>query len=273
MRAAAPRTSSHTPLPLPAAQPVEDASDGGQENNDGSSDDDNAAMHPPGMELDFLGLRSPPPPTAGGHGGAAMPRWAHELTPPFAARRGGDDALRLAAPAPIPPPPARPHGIAVDPDVPAAGANQMFPSAAPSGTLTIFYGGSVHLFDNVPREKAEQIMSLAATEPRAVASPAVRQPEPAAFPKTTQMMTLWAQAQAQAQARADVPLARNASLARFLERRRQRVANAAMDAFPIVSARNEHSFGSMEQQPWASGSPNNMSGNYDDDALDTKLKI
>ncbi|KAL6635077.1 hypothetical protein ACP70R_027748 [Stipagrostis hirtigluma subsp. patula] len=217
-------------------------------------------MHPhgaggPGMELDFLGLRPPPDAAAAGVGGmchagtrfglggSATARRRHEPMP-FAARRD-DERSR-----PMPPPP---HA-AVGADVPAAG-NQRPPSAAASsGTLTIFYAGSVHLFDNVPLEKAEQILSLAAKE-----AAAVRQPEPAAHPKTSQMMTFWAQAHA----KSGVPLARNASLARFLERRRQRLAaSAAMDAF-----------GNMEQQPWAIRNPNHMNEDHDEDTLDTELKI
>ncbi|KAF0932526.1 hypothetical protein E2562_010415 [Oryza meyeriana var. granulata] len=79
-------------------------------------------------------------------------------------------------------------------------------------------------------------------------------------------------------------LVRNASLVSFMERRKQRLASAAVayprrekspdekDTFPLASPRNKTPLGDMEQQ-WAFTNAKNISGNHDDEALDTELKI
>ncbi|KAL6867229.1 hypothetical protein ACP4OV_015253 [Aristida adscensionis] len=89
------------------------------------------------------------------------------------------------------------------------------PETAP---LTIFYGGRMLVFDDFPAEKAEEIMQLAGSsscnvDPAAAAAAAVSQNalgQPPSLP--------------------DMPIARKASLQRFLEKRKSRLT--AGDPYP-----------------------------------------
>ncbi|XP_068664378.1 protein TIFY 3-like [Aristolochia californica] len=72
--------------------------------------------------------------------------------------------------------------------------------------LTIFYAGTVNVYDNVANDEAQAIKLLAGESSRAATArrvPSVRE------------------------VRADVPMARKQSLNRFLERRRDRIVNVA----------------------------------------------
>ncbi|XP_039126902.1 protein TIFY 10a-like [Dioscorea cayenensis subsp. rotundata] len=77
-------------------------------------------------------------------------------------------------------------------------ANQSHLENAP---LTIFYGGKVLVFDNFPAEKAKDLMQMARTQTATSPIPALN-PQPNS---------------------SEMPIARRASLHRFLEKRKERI--------------------------------------------------
>ncbi|RZC90185.1 hypothetical protein C5167_044814 [Papaver somniferum] len=84
--------------------------------------------------------------------------------------------------------------------------------------MTIFYGGKVLVFDNLPVEKAKEVMNFAknfspVTSNSVAASKDVLPPRPVQQP----------QQQVQQKQFGDLPIARKASLHRFLEKRKDRI--------------------------------------------------
>ncbi|CAO2047614.1 unnamed protein product [Urochloa humidicola] len=149
----------------------------------------------------------------------------------------------------------------------------------PTAPLTIIYAGSVRAFDSVPMEQAEKILLMTAKEARATENPAFQLPEPVpALPSSAaQMMMLLGLANAN-----DSLLPkRTASLARFLHRRKQRVARAATMPYPcgeVLPAQqmdpSTAAYARDIQQPWPSeDGPRTMKENHGEESVNTDLKI
>ena len=131
--------------------------------------------------------------------------------------------------------------------------------------LTIFYGGKVLVFNDFPADKAKGLMQLASkgspVAPQNAAAPAPaavtdNTKAPMAVPAPVSSLPT-AQADAQKPARAnasDMPIARKASLHRFLEKRKDRLnaktpyQASPSDATPVKKE--------PESQPWLGLGPN-----------------
>ncbi|GMI81334.1 jasmonate-zim-domain protein 1 [Hibiscus trionum] len=94
--------------------------------------------------------------------------------------------------------------------------------------MTIFYGGQVIVFNNFPADKAKEIMLLASNSSRARSSPI----ESGIGVSPTSK----ADKPAQQPLPSDLPIARRASLHRFLEKRKDRIASKA--PYQITSSDN-----------------------------------
>lgn len=90
--------------------------------------------------------------------------------------------------------------------------------------LTIFYGGTMVVFDDFPAEKAEELMQLAGSC------------NPPAAPDVGGAAAVCQNALGQP-CLPDMPIARKASLQRFLEKRKNRLAER--DPYPVASASAE----------------------------------
>ncbi|KAL6642969.1 hypothetical protein ACP70R_021150 [Stipagrostis hirtigluma subsp. patula] len=93
-------------------------------------------------------------------------------------------------------------------DVPAQEDHEAGPSPAP---LTIFYGGRVVVLEDVSADRAAELLRLAATAAAEAAAEVAARPGQVVPPAADD----------------DLPMARKASLQRFMEKRRSRVAARA----------------------------------------------
>ncbi|XP_062189310.1 protein TIFY 10b-like [Phragmites australis] len=139
--------------------------------------------------------------------------------------------------------------------------------------LTIFYGGKVLVFNDFPADKAKDLMQLASKSSPVVQNQNVGLPQPSApttvadnakvhkvvlAPVSSLPVT---QVHAQKPARpnaSDMPIARKASLHRFLEKRKDRLNaktpyQTSLDAKPVKEE--------PENQPWLGLGPNAVKSN------------
>ncbi|KAJ0229476.1 Tify domain-containing protein [Hirschfeldia incana] len=102
--------------------------------------------------------------------------------------------------------------------------------------LTIFYGGQVMVFDDFPAEKAKQVIDLAnkgsaytqnlANNQKEIA-PSTTIPNPVPSPAKTAAAPELVQTNTSSLAACELPIARRASLHRFLEKRKDRITSKA----------------------------------------------
>ncbi|KAF7136365.1 hypothetical protein RHSIM_Rhsim08G0241000 [Rhododendron simsii] len=93
------------------------------------------------------------------------------------------------------------------------------PKTAP---LTIFYGGKLFVFDNFPAEKVGEVMLLCRSSENCPSSSGLL-----STPATEITKTIDPRSAAIRGPTADIPIARRASLHRFFDKRKERVASAA----------------------------------------------
>ncbi|KAK1377857.1 Jasmonate ZIM domain protein a [Heracleum sosnowskyi] len=94
--------------------------------------------------------------------------------------------------------------------------------------MTIFYGGQVVVFNDLPSEKAKEIMMLASK-----ACSSIKHPEVPDSPKVVVPNSL-VKAHRPQPIVSDLPIARKASLTRFLEKRKDRITARAPYASPAT---------------------------------------
>ncbi|KAF3648362.1 putative protein TIFY 3A-like [Capsicum annuum] len=95
-----------------------------------------------------------------------------------------------------------------------------------SEQLTIFYAGIVHVYDNIPAEKAESIINLARESCSQLSGSTV-----AKEIKSTHK----SQVPSVCKFQADLPIARRKSLERFFEKRHNRITSKQPYASPAIT--------------------------------------
>ncbi|XP_047338792.1 protein TIFY 10A-like [Impatiens glandulifera] len=116
--------------------------------------------------------------------------------------------------------------------------------------MTIFYGGQVMVFDSFPADKAKEVMLLASNGSSSTVVENVNSLPPAPVPATPTPVTTLIQDLPQPQRIVtDLPIKRKASLARFLEKRKDRLtARAPYNVEKPMSSPAEEP--ATESRPW-----------------------
>ncbi|CAL5061661.1 unnamed protein product [Urochloa decumbens] len=142
-----------------------------------------------------------------------------------------------------------------------------------SQQLTIFYGGKVLVFNDFPADKAKDLMQLASKSSPLIQNVGLPQPSapatvtdntkvPKVMPAPVSSLPVAQAADAQKPARtnaSDMPIARKASLHRFLEKRKDRLnaktpyQTSPADTTPVKKE--------PESQPWLGLGPNAVKSN------------
>ncbi|KAH6779165.1 hypothetical protein C2S52_010402 [Perilla frutescens var. hirtella] len=128
---------------------------------------------------------------------------------------------------PRPPPPAAPFTAGKEET-----QNKPEVETAP---MTIFYGGQVIVFNDFPADKAKEIIALAGQSSATPNHPSAAQ-SPAESATSVPNVVPPTFASAQPPLDSDLPIARKNSLARFLEKRRDRITANAPYPAPIKAA-------------------------------------
>ncbi|TKY72943.1 TIFY 3B [Spatholobus suberectus] len=111
--------------------------------------------------------------------------------------------------------------------VPASGLNAAIPSA---NQLTIFYNGSVCVYDGIPAEKVHEIMLIAAAAAKSTEMKKIGTQSTLISPVPTRPSSpniASSQKSSICRLQAEFPIARRHSLQRFLEKRRDRLGSKA----------------------------------------------
>ncbi|XP_051224849.1 protein TIFY 11e [Lolium perenne] len=128
-------------------------------------------------------------------------------------KEAADHRAQLAQPAPSPSPAVRPLPLMPGADVTSRGEEPEADPAsrAAAAQLTIFYGGRVLVLDDCPADKAAVLLRLAVAA--AAAAKAKPETEPQVGARGDVLVAV-----------ADLPVARKASLQRFMDKRKGRLA-------------------------------------------------
>ncbi|KAL2932979.1 Protein TIFY 10A [Bienertia sinuspersici] len=125
-------------------------------------------------------------------------------------------------------------------------SNEESETTTTSPSMTIFYGGKVLIFNELPEDKAQEIMSLVASH-GTISSQTQTQNQTQTLTQihygintgATHHLTQGIVSQGEASNLSDLPIARRVSLHRFMEKRKHRLASSAPYQLPTSSMAKE----------------------------------